>query len=280
MQYLRLHPVLEDVTEHETILCERFLFNGGESHIKLKSPVGGQVTIETQLKNESYIMELFLATDALRRSGAKDIFLLAPYIPYSRQDRVMVPGEPLSIKVFAQMLNAQNYAAVYTLDNHSGVTTALIDRCIEIDMSRMIGRFILQSSYISVFIAPDAGAAKKVQALSRHFNMPIVQASKVRNTADGTIRGVQVHSLSLHEKHCLIVDDICDGGRTFIELAEALKLKGASSITLYVSHGIFSQGITTLLENIDRIFTANCFREDADIRHKITILYLRKEDLK
>lgn len=44
----------------------------------------------------------------------------------------------------------------------------------------------------------------------------------------------------------LIVDDICDGGGTFIGLAEELKRKNAGKIYLAVSHGIFSKGIDKL----------------------------------
>ena len=44
----------------------------------------------------------------------------------------------------------------------------------------------------------------------------------------------------------MIVDDICDGGQTFIELAKALEKQGAHQIFLYVTHGIFSKGLDTL----------------------------------
>jgi len=284
MQYLRLDEILQDVITYmgETIEFERLRFNGGENHIKLLSPVQEQVTIEAQLKNSDYVMELFMATDALRRAGAKEITLLAPYIPYGRQDRVMVPGEPLSIKVFAQLINTQNYKAVYTFDNHSEVTTALIDRCIEISNHRMIKTFIYDNEGHGVrIVAPDGGALKKVFKLAQECNRPVITAAKHRDVKTGEISRTEVLAQNLTGSTCVIVDDICDGGRTFVELAKALKEKGAKKVILYVSHGIFSYGTIELCENIDKIYTTNCFRRASEIINwNVTLISLRKDDLR
>ncbi len=58
---------------------------------------------------------------------------------------------------------------------------------------------------------------------------------------------------------CFIVDDICDGGRTFIELAKTLKEKGAEKIYLYITHGIFSNGFGDLSTYFEHIYTTNSF---------------------
>jgi len=284
MQYLRLDNILEDVglDGGETIDYDRIRFNGGENHIKLISPIQERVTIEAQLKNSDYVMELLLATDALRRAGAKEITLLSPYIPYGRQDRVMVHGEPLSIKVFADLINAQNYKAVYTLDNHSEVTPALLNNCIEISNHRMIETFIYQTSGQNLrIISPDGGALKKVFKLAQSCNRQVITAAKHRDVETGKITRTEVHAEDLTEKVCVIVDDICDGGRTFVELAKVLKAKNASKVILYVTHSIFSNGTAELSIYIDKIFTTNCFRRDAEITNwDVTVIPLRKEDLK
>jgi ribose-phosphate pyrophosphokinase len=73
-------------------------------------------------------MQLLLATDALRRAGFRKISAWLPYFPAARQDRIMMPGEPLSVKVYAQIINAQGYERVMVFDPHSDVTPALLDR--------------------------------------------------------------------------------------------------------------------------------------------------------
>jgi len=291
MQYLRLAEILEDVTEQETIDFERFRFNGGENHIKLillnSVRPASWVTIEANLKNADYVMELLMATDALRRAGFDHINLVAPYIPGGRQDRVMVPGEPLTIKVIADLINAQNYEVVYTLDPHSSVTPALINNCVEISNFRIISRFIFQTfnGPDTLLVSPDAGAEKKTLWLARYSNIDVVNASKIRDVRTGQINGTKVHCdpKKIEGKTCVIVDDICDGGRTFLELAKVLKQKGAEKILLFVSHAILPLGINHLVAaGIDRVFTANCFRLEHDTKFwpNLQIYNLRKEDLK
>jgi ribose-phosphate pyrophosphokinase len=286
MLYLRLHEVLEDVRQDQTIEFERLRFNGGENHIKLKIPKEGfirrNVRIEAKLTNSDYVMELLLATDALRQAGAVNIQLVAPYIPYGRQDRVMVPGEPLSIKVMADLINAQNYTHVWTLDNHSDVTTALLNNCRQISNKRIISRFIMQGRQQElVFISVDAGSVKKTFKLLQRYGGEMIIASKVRDVTSGQIVRTKVHIENLHNATCLIFDDICDGGRSFIELAKVLKQKNAGAIHLYTSHGIYPHGIDSLLENIDSIRTTNCFRLDCETKNwkNFKVLRLRKEDL-
>ena len=47
----------------------------------------------------------------------------------------------------------------------------------------------------------------------------------------------------------VVVDDICDGGRTFIELLKASPtLDCGKSLSLFVTHGIFSQGTKPLFD--------------------------------
>ena len=60
--------------------------------------------------------------------------------------------------------------------------------------------------------------------------------------------------------NCLIVDHICDGGGTFIGLAEELKKKNAGKLFLAVSHGIFNKGFDDL-KCFDGIFTTDSFRD-------------------
>jgi ribose-phosphate pyrophosphokinase len=61
---------------------------------------------------------------------------------------------------------------------------------------------------------------------------------------------------NLKNKSVLIVDDICDGGRTFIEAAKLLYIEGVNNVYLYVTHGLFTKGIQILYDaGIKRIFT-------------------------
>lgn len=258
--HLKLDDILlmDGAADHAKVLpFRRILFNGGEPHIQVDGLIrGASVLIEASMTDSMKLIEVLLATDALRRRGAGDVSLLMPYVPFGRQDRVCNPGEPLSIKVLANLINAQGYSKVYTLDNHSPVTAALIDNCAEIDVGEVLRHVLPADVLKTVLVAPDAGAEKKVRALAKRFGFDVVTCGKVRNVGTGEITGTAVHLDDLTGLDCYIIDDICDGGRTFVELAKELRKKGAGKVYLYVSHGIFSRGLKALVE-LDGVCTTN-----------------------
>ena len=108
--------------------------------------------------------------------------------------------------------------------------------------------------------------------------MPVIRASKERDVTNGKITGTSINVESLKGLPCYIVDDICDGGRTFVELAKILKEKNCGDIYLYVSHGIFSNGTDGLVKNIKQICTTNFFSSEHEAeRLGIDIIKLRKD---
>ncbi len=240
-----------------------FRFPGGESQVRVEpaTPSAGwrQASITARLKSGDDVMALLLLTDAVRRlKPSLEITLVCPYLPYARQDRVAYPGEALSAAVFCTLINAQRYASVEIWDAHSDVSLALLDRVANIPASSFVRRIVRADD---VIVAPDAGAAKRAGACAKQAGLPMVQAEKIRSTDTGEITGTKVHSDHIGSRNFLIVDDICDGGRTFIELAKVLRPLTNGRIKLYVTHGIFSAGFDVLSAGIDEIFVANPFPE-------------------
>ena len=281
MMYLRLDRMLADVCDDETIEHECFTFNGGERHIKIK-PKGDcfnprTVTIETS--GYGNVMDVLLAADALRRLGVDRINLLLPYVPYARQDRVMVRGEPLSAKVFAELINSQCFEKVYTLDNHSPVITALLNDVVEIDQYRIWDE-VIENAFAPILICPDAGAMKKTYAIAAHYGGKSVECSKERCVATGEIISTRVNAVNFNKQTCIIIDDICDGGRTFTEIATVLKKKNAGKIILYVTHGIFSKGLEPFKGLIDKVYTTNLKPNAMELNVPFDIVPLLKGDLR
>jgi ribose-phosphate pyrophosphokinase len=259
-------PYPEDSLEYKT-----FTFKGGEEHIEIdKTNDNTSVIITHRINSSSALMRVILANDALRRLGYREVHLYIPYLPYARQDRVMVEGEPLSIRVFADLINACKFDSVTVLDPHSDVGPALIDRIIvdtnhefvEESFESLVKKQGHRSSEIAV-ISPDAGAYKKIyktcEKIQHRFSGTIISANKVRNLKTGVIQSLTFDG-DVANKVCVIIDDICDGGRTFIELAKQLKSQGAKRVYLIVTHGIFSYGVEPLKEHLDGVFSTNSFR--------------------
>lgn len=241
-----------------------------EMHVKLPNiEYADRVVITTRIQSSDDVMSLLLATDAVRRMGIKDIEVMMPYLPYARQDRVMVEGEPLSLKVFSDIINAQNYSKVIVYDVHSEVSLALINNSVSISNFGFV-RNTLDGIEDYLIVSPDAGAYKKIFKLCQQlkYTGEIITCNKIRDLSNGVIRSLTVSHDDLEGKDCYIIDDICDGGGTFILLAEELNKRNAGKVFLVVSHGIFSKGIDALT-GIDRVYTTNSFK-DHDHHVKLT----------
>lgn len=233
-------------------------FNGGELNIKLpfmknfeKSTVRREHHISAHIVDSEGLMAILMINDAIKNAYGDDIELSLYYLPYARQDRVCNFGEAFSLRVVANMVNSCNFKKVTVYDCHSDVGVALIDNCVNKKQFECIQfccmdnpefkKLLLNTS--TVIVSPDSGALKKTYEVAKHFsNENIVQATKYRNVQTGKIEKTVVFCDDLKGATCLIVDDICEYGGTFIALAKELKEKGAGDIHLYTTHGIYPAG--------------------------------------
>ena len=246
---------------------EAFQFKGGEPHIKIKTNLseGDEVTVTHRINSFNDFGLLLLTIDALKRMGVGTIRLFLPYFPAARQDRVMVPGEPLSVKVYADILNRTGVFHTTVFDAHSEVTAAVLDNCTVIPNHHYIDLVMQHLPGNTLLISPDGGALKKIYKVSEYLEgKEVIECSKSRDVKTGKLNGFKVYADDLEGKDCLIVDDICDGGGTFLGLAEALKEKNAGRLFLAVSHGIFSKGFDELAKHFEKVFTTDSFQDVND----------------
>ncbi len=265
---------------------DTFKFSGGECHIKIDvTSIGGKTEIVAPLNTSDDIMCLLLAIDAVRRVNATTaIHLTIPYFPYARQDRVCNEGESLSVKVMADIINNLHCAKVTIYDPHSDVTTALLNNCHVVSLADIIASSSLPKDVLAnklALVSPDAGAEKKTRLTAKRLStaghaVEVFCSSKTRDTLTGNITATEVHG-NVQGKNLLIVDDICDGGRTFVELAKALKDGGANDIYLYVTHGIFSKGLSELAGHFKHVYCYHTMLADAEIDSSI-LTVLRGEN--
>ncbi|WP_299708647.1 ribose-phosphate diphosphokinase [uncultured Tenacibaculum sp.] len=251
------------------VTFKSFTFSGGEPHIKISSDLTNveKITITTRVTSFNDMGLLLCAVDAVKRCGVKIIDLFIPYFPGARQDRVMIPGEPLTVKVYADLLNSLNLNEITVFDPHSEVTPAILNDCKVVTNYKFIEKVIEKIGSEVLLISPDGGALKKIYKVSEYLGgIAVVECSKKRNVTNGKLEGFKVYEEDLSGKNCLIVDDICDGGGTFMGLADELKKKNAGDLYLAVSHGIFSKGVEHLKEKFTKVFTTDSFKDVEDVQ--------------
>tara|TARA_R110002124_G_scaffold263913_2_gene430405 strand:- start:1432 stop:2271 length:840 start_codon:yes stop_codon:yes gene_type:complete len=260
---LNLDPKFTPFTNEDEMVFQSFTFSGGEPHIKIDPDFdpSQKVTITHRLNSFNDLGLLCIAVDALRRMDVKRIELFIPYFPAARQDRVMIKGEPLSVKVYADIINGLQLSKVFVFDAHSEVTPALVNNCEVIPNHTFIKAVIKSIGNDVKLISPDGGALKKIYKVSEFLGgVEVVECSKSRDVKTGRLSGFKVYNDDLQGGDCLIVDDICDGGGTFVGLAQELKNKNAGKLYLAVSHGIFNKGFA-VLDCFEKIFTTNSFKD-------------------
>lgn len=226
------------------------------------------ITIKSRLNTFQDLELIICANQALKEIGVKSVSLYIPYCIGGRSDRKFQEGGINYIKtVIAPIINSQNFNEVRIMDPHSDVLEACISNFVKstnYSVTKMALDDINDVDNICL-VSPDAGAYKKVFDVAKWFSInEIITASKVRDVATGKILKTEVPSIEKHtdDMKYVIVDDICDGGRTFIELAKVIKeQKPDAEIYLVVTHGIFSAGFGELNNYFERIYTTNSIKE-------------------
>lgn len=260
---------------------ETFIFSGGECQVKIPYfDALATTNIIAHLYSSDDIMCLLLAVDAVRRVNPQAILeLTIPYFPYARQDRVCNEGEALSVRVMANLINSLNCEKVTVVDPHSDVTPALLNRVVTVSMADIITKSeivdLIKDKGLNL-LSPDAGAEKKVRNVANALSTlgittEVLSATKSRDTKTGNITATQIHG-DVHGKSFIILDDICDGGRTFIELAKVLKNQDAADIYLYTTHGIFSQGLEVLVPHFKHVYCQHTMLAQNKINRSFLII--------
>ena len=215
--------------------------------------------ITAHLRNSDDIMELLLLNDALRhkyKGVRKTISLICPYWPYARQDRVCAPGEANGLSVFNDLINEAAFNYIETWDFHNPNMQPWLIETNRLFPEKLIGK------PNDIVVAPDKGGVARAQHYARTHALDVLYCDKLRHPADGTILksiAYVTDQFPIADRDFLIIDDILDGGRTFIELAKVLRPHTKGKIKLFVTHGIFSAGYDELASVIDEIYVANFF---------------------
>ena len=244
---------------------EAMQFPAGEAHIKVVNDenLGLRTEVARVYGHDAQdLMLIGMWADAVHQRGDHSV-LHMPYLPGARADR----GIPFGGKVYADTINSFRIDQVIAFDVHSPVMEHLIDNLTVIESAALIREHIVgradsdeHAQRYNGIIAPDAGAQQRAFRIANACHLPLYQASKHRDESTGKLSGFSCEPLPAGGKY-LVVDDICDGGGTFIGLAQATGLP-PEQLGLYVSHGVFSGAAGRLADHFGDIWTTDSFGID------------------
>lgn len=237
------------------------IFPDGQPHVNIQTVAeGDEVKVICSLTDTSKLLQLLETANALDNLFAKKKILVIPYLMAARYDRLIVQGDSIDLKVVADLINICGFEKVYLYDVHSEVSLLLIKNAIAITNEALVKAYDQPDA---VLICPDAGASKKV---GKYFGWSsnikdIVYCSKNRELSTGKLTLEILEPQECTNRNCVIIDDICDGGGTFLAIAEKIQ---PAHLTLIVTHGIFSKGFDTLHKYFQQIIVSDSLYKTYD----------------
>lgn len=192
------------------------------------------------------IIELFLLQDAIREFEVSSLTTVVPYFGYARQDKQFKPGEPISARAIARLMQEQTDAFI-TVDIHA---PSVIDWFEGVSAKNAhaypeIGKF-LKKKGVQVVLSPDEGRWDNAKRIADVMNCEADFLVKER--IDGETVTMTPKSLDVKGKKVAIVDDIISTGSTIVKAAEQLRKHGASHIVAACTHGVFAKDAVTRLK--------------------------------
>lgn len=172
-----------------------------------------------------------------------------PFMPYARQDKKAVNTRTFNLEVLADLLNGMRLSDVSAVDVHNPKRTAALVKNFRNIQPSDFHCDVFNLVEPDVIVFPDEGASKRYNMGGR--NTVVMQKNRDEITGKILNMCVEPHGRLMlgDSKKVLIVDDICDGGATFVMCARALRAllhPIVPEIHLAVTHGIFSRGVKPL----------------------------------
>ncbi len=219
-------------------------FSDKEVFVEIHENVRGEdvfVIQSTSFPANDHLMELLITIDALKRGSAKRIAAIVPYYGYARQDRKSGPRTPISAKLVANLISTAGADRALMVDLHAGQIQGFFD--IPTDNLFAAPVFIddIKKKFTGkdfVIISPDVGGVVRARAIAKRVDCDLAIIDKRREKA--SVSEVMNIIGQVSQKHCILIDDICDTAGTLSNAAKALKDKNANSVFAYITHGVLS----------------------------------------
>lgn len=246
-----------------TLGFNKIRYPDGQISVRLDTNATYSNLIKERINSYEDLFTIRAIADAIGNvANTMDFTLFIPCMFGQRSDRRFDRFQSFDLKLICDIINECKFGRVHILDPHSDVCLALIDRSEKISSFEYVKRVVdygsLEGGIYHCLVSPDAGAYKKVFEYGEELKWPVVAANKHRDL-HGEVDLVFMGDVK--GKGCLIVDDYCDGGRTFVALAKKLKEQGAEKVYLYITHGLFSAGFNDLIGWVDHIYCTNSIRD-------------------
>ncbi|MFM9837363.1 MAG: ribose-phosphate diphosphokinase [Cyclobacteriaceae bacterium] len=243
-------------------------FSDGELFVKFNESIRGQIVFLITKINMPYenFFELLMTIDAARRSSAKEVILVIPYLPHSRQERRDGQRTAISSRMVADMIQLMGADRLITLDLHTNAIEGFYKIPVDpLSSLRLFLSHIQQSKMQHLCLcSPDFGGIKRIKQYKKNLEADMVVINKERLKAN-TVASMEIIG-DVKDKNVIIIDDLVDTAGTLCKAADLLMEHGALSVKAYCTHGILSGAALANLSQskIEKLFIADTVIEKVD----------------
>jgi ribose-phosphate pyrophosphokinase len=222
---------------------EQRRFPDGETYLRLPPVAGARVLVTADLSDpDAKVLPLLFLASTARELGARDLTLVAPYLPYMRQDARFHPGEAVTCEHFAGLLS-RAFDGLVTVDPHLHRRHDL-DELFSIP-ARTVASAPRLAAWVRalppdvLLVGPDAESHQWVEPVAQATGREHAVMSKVRR-GDFDVTTSLPDGLQVEGRPCCLLDDIVSTGHTLADAARRLREAGAASVCALVVHALFS----------------------------------------
>lgn len=235
--------------------CKVIEFPDGELHLVLDElNRKEEVCINCRICNGNDLFLLMQLSDILNRQCVVVSEMYIYYIMGMRCDRLFDINRPFTLRIVTEVINSFHADNVFVYEGHSDRLRREI-KCF-IHKSKTYGMAYGFHKSGFVLVAPDAGATKRYP-----FDMGVV-CSKKRDEATGELLGFEANPVQdVAGKDLLVIDDLCDGGGTFVGLAPKLRELNPKSLSLCVTHAVQKKGIEKVAAVYDNVYITDTYKD-------------------
>jgi len=202
-----------------------------------------------------WMMELLIMLDAAKRASAKRITVVAPYFPYSRQDKKGRGREPISARLVADLLKTAGADRVMSVDLHAAQIQGFFDGPVDHLFAKPVLLDYFEKNLSPedraklTVVSPDTGRVRVADTWSDSLGAPLAIIHKRRDPNVANQVTVSEIVGQVDGRVCLLVDDMIDTGGTIVKAAQALKKSGAERVIVAATHAVFSDPASERLQD-------------------------------
>jgi ribose-phosphate pyrophosphokinase len=261
----------EKISQHLNLkLCRTVVerFSDGELFVKFDESVRGNVIFLVAKVHMPYenFFELLMTIDAAKRSSAKEVILVIPYLPHSRQERREGVRTAISSRMVADMIQLMGADRIITLDLHTNAIEGFYKIPLDpLSSLKLFLEHIRKENLPNLCLcSPDFGGIKRIKQYRKNLNTEMVVINKERLKANA-VESMEIIG-DVKDRNVIIIDDLVDTAGTLCAAADLLVARGAKSVRAYCTHGVLSGRALENLEKsrIEKLFISDTVIEIVD----------------